>query len=153
MKRGIFHRAARGFAMVSAIVILVILAALGAAVVTVSTSQQMGSALDTQGARAYQAARAGLEWGLYKLQSSNGFDYANPNGRTCPATASFPLPATATTLSEFTVTVSCTPNTDPSPGGPTVYVIEATACSPSGGSCPGTVGAPAYIERRLSVSI
>lgn len=152
MNRGTLLHASRGFTLVTAIVILVVLAALGAAVVNVSTSQQMGSALDTQGARAYQAARAGLEWGLYKLQSSNGFDYANPNTRSC-AGASGSFQPTATTLSEFTVTVSCTPNTDTSPGGPTVYVIEATACSPSGGSCPGTVGAPAYIERRLSVSI
>ena len=36
-----------------------VLAALAAFVMIVSTTQQVGSALDVQGARAYQAARAG----------------------------------------------------------------------------------------------
>ena len=31
-----------------------------------STTQHLGSALDIQGARAYLAARTGIEWGLHK---------------------------------------------------------------------------------------
>jgi MSHA biogenesis protein MshP len=131
----------RGFAIVSAIFILVVLAALGAFIVTISTNQQIGAALDVQGVRAYQAARAGLEWGLYRqLQASS-----------CAGATSVPL--AASTLTDFTVTVNCTATTDAS-GGPTVYSIQATACNqPNAGSCPNIVSATSlYVERRISVT-
>ena len=60
-----------GFAMVSAIFILVALAALGAFIATVSSTQHVGSALDVDGARAYQGARAGIEWGASRALGSN----------------------------------------------------------------------------------
>ncbi len=53
----------RGFAMMSALFILVVLAVLGAAIASISVRQQVGSAVELNTARAYQAARAGLEWG------------------------------------------------------------------------------------------
>lgn len=92
------NRAARGFAIVTAIFILVVLAVLGAFIVNVSTNQQIGSALDVQGVRAYQAARAGIEWGLYQQLRTGS----------CAPTSSF-NPA-ATTLANFTVTVTCSAN-------------------------------------------
>ena len=54
-----------GFALLTAIFILVVLAGLGAAIMTVSSNQQISSAIDVQGARAYLAARAGVDWALY----------------------------------------------------------------------------------------
>lgn len=146
----------RGFAIVSAIFILVILAALGAFIVTISTTQQIGSALDVQGARAYQAARAGIEWGLYQVQATAAYNFgytsSDPNTRACPA-ATTSFSPTATTLAGFTVTVDCTATADAS-NGPTVYTLTATACSvPNAGACPNTVNPGAlYIERRLSVT-
>ncbi len=134
----------RGFAIVSAIFILVVLAALGAFIVSVSSSQQIGSALDVQGVRAYQAARAGIEWGLYQqLQASS-----------CVGTTSFS--PTAGTLSAFTVTVTCSATADPGGfGGPTVHTIVATACTQpvvAEPKCPNTSPGAHYIERRLAVS-
>ena len=73
----------RGFTIVSAIFILVVLAALGAFVVTVSTNQQIGSALDVQGTQAYQAARSGIEWGLYQVQATPAYNFSY--GNTCAA--------------------------------------------------------------------
>ena len=66
----------RGFAIVSAIFILVVLGALGAFIVNVSTNQQIGSALDIQGVRAYQAARAGVEWGIYQVQATPAYNFS-----------------------------------------------------------------------------
>ena len=171
----------RGFTIVSAIFILVVLAGLGAFIVNVSTNQQIGSALDVQGVRAYQAARAGIEWGVYQVQKSPtatipyNFSYgtpaagvgtANPNFRVCPgqpqstdsSTTSF-VPG-APTLSGFAVTVVCTPTADPGGfGGPTVYTLTATACNqPESGwtsatvACPNSAPGSLYIERRLEVS-
>ncbi len=72
------HLRQSGFAAIAAIFVLVVLAALGAFMVTSSNTQQLTSALDVQGSRAYWAARAGLEWGL-ALAKTNG---------ACPAATS-----------------------------------------------------------------
>lgn len=151
----------RGFALVSAIFILVVLAALGAFIVNISTSQQIGSALDVQGVRAYQAARAGIEWGLYRVQSTAAYNFGytstDPNTRDCPASLINSFVPAATTLNDFTVTVVCSKTTDGS-SGPTIYSITATACSepiagwaPTTTACPNTAPGNLYIERRLEV--
>ncbi|MFA6442609.1 MAG: hypothetical protein WCV99_09745 [Sterolibacterium sp.] len=174
--------AQHGFSIVAAIFILVVLAALGAFMVTVSTTQAIGSALDIQGSRAYQAARSGIEWGVFRVQSTAAYRFGytaagvatSPNSRTCATAAgSFAFPGSATTLSAFTVTVTCTATYDPSPlqtptpascdpasgiyvasrCGPTVFQIIATACNqPSGGICPNNTNPNSfYVERRLEV--
>lgn len=137
-----------GFALVSAIFILVVLAVLGAFILSVSSSQHMGSALDIQGVRALQAARAGIEWGLYRRLRDGS----------CVATTSFVPPAA--TLTGFVVTVTCAATADPgSHGGPTVHQVTSTACSePVAGwaadtvACPNTGGhGTLYVERRMTV--
>lgn len=128
----------RGFAILSAIFILVVLAMLGAFIMNISSSQQIGSALDIQGARAYQAARAGIEWGLFRqMRESN-----------CAAATNF-VPAAAT-LATFTVTVNCVATAGTS-GGPTVHTVTATACNqPNNNACPNTIDpGQFYVERRL----
>ncbi len=146
----------RGFAIVSAIFILVVLAALGAFIVNISSNQQIGSALDVQGVRAYQAARAGIEWGLFeRLQDAWVADPTVPTEPCSPTvTSSFAFPAAATTFSGFTVTVTCTASVDAN-NGPTVTLITATACNqPNAGACPNTAPTSAlYIERRIDVAL
>ena len=129
------YRAAQGFAIITAIFILVVLAVLGAFMVNVSTNQHIGSALDVQGVRAYQAARAGIEWGLYQKLI----------GSSCVSSTSFT--PTATTLTGFKVTVTCTETTDT----PKVYTITSTACNDVGG-CPSASPNSLYVERRLDVT-
>ena len=113
----------RGFSLFSAIFLLVMLSALGAAIVKVSTSSQIGAAIEIQGERAYQAARAGIEWGLYsQLRNDN-----------CAAVTSFALPA-GTTLSNFTVTVTCQITRTPVDGvaPPTNQLARASPLNPDG---------------------
>ena len=136
---------ATGFAIISAIFILVVLAALGGFVLHMSAGQQMGSALDLQGVRAYQAARAGLEWGLYRQLRAGS----------CAGATSF-VPA-ASSFAGFTVTVDCVATADPGGfSGPTVYTITATACNQPNAAeplCPNTTSPGSlYVERRISVS-
>lgn len=142
IKRRQLRKRERGFTMMAAIFIVVVLTALGAFIMSVSTNQQIGSAMDVQGVRVYQAARSGIEWGLYqRLQASN-----------CAAINSF-VPV-APTLSTFTVTVTCLATVDAN-GGPTVYSVTSTACNQptAGGVCPNTIAPGAnYLERRLEVS-
>ena len=145
----------RGFAIISAIFILVVLATLGAFMISISSNQHIGSALDVQGVRAYQAARAGIEWGLFQVNATPAYNFsygtpatavgaADPNSRAC-TTASGSFPALG-----FQVTVACAATVDGS-SGPTLYVLTATACNqPTGGACPNTTNPDTlYIERRL----
>lgn len=94
----------RGVGLVTAIFLLVVLAGLGAALLNISTSQQVSSAMDVQGARAYQAARAGTEWGLFQRLRANS----------CVGAQTFVPPAP--TLSAFTVTVRCVLRQTPAVG-------------------------------------
>jgi MSHA biogenesis protein MshP len=132
-------RSQAAFALPSAIFLLVILAALGAFVLTVSTSQHMGAALDVQGERAYQAARAGIEWGLF--QSAR-------NGLCGPTTLTF----SGTTLAGLTTAVTCS-TSSANEGGAAVTVdqITATACNQS--PCPNSAPGANYVERQISVTI
>lgn len=134
-----------GFTLVSAIFLLVIISALGAFAVTISTTQHQTSAMDLVGARAYQAARAGIEWGTFQVLQ-------NPAGINCSGGVNnVALPAAADTLTPFTVNVTCTqfaPVTEGNNGTVTLFQLTSTA------SLTGlTVGAPNFVERQLSVTI
>jgi MSHA biogenesis protein MshP len=135
------HRS-RGVGLVTAIFLLVVLAGLGVAMVSIFTSQQASSTLDLQGARAYQAARAGIEWGLFQQLQK---------GKCDPSGTSFALPA-GSSLEGFVVTVTCT-GTGAAPL--TRHVIVATACSlqRAGGGCPHATDSPDYVQRRIEVQI
>jgi len=123
----------RGFSLVSAIFLLVVIAALGTFAVTLSTTQQQSAALDVLGARAYQASRAGIEWGAYQVLQVG----------VCPApTTLAAMPA----LAGFTVTVTCTPYVFDEAGTPVnMYQLTSTA--------QGTSPSPNYVERQMTVTI
>jgi MSHA biogenesis protein MshP len=129
----------QGFSLVSAIFLLVVLAFLGAAMVTFSTNQQQTAAMDVMGVRAYQAALAGVEWGAYQVLQ---------NGGACAANTA--LPALAGTLSGFGVAVSCSAiassEVSAATGSVTVYSINSVANA-------GAAGQPGYVERQIQVSI
>lgn len=133
-----------GFSIVTAIFLLVVLSALGAFIVSVSGVQHLSQAYDVQGARAYQAARAGIEWGLYRVLQNSG---------SCAASANF-VPAA---IADFTVTVGCSASPTTNEGiaaeTVTVYRITATACNQptASGDCPNeTSPGTGYTERQLT---
>ncbi len=142
-----------GFTMMSVIFILVVLAVLGAALANISTRQHLGSAAELDAARAYQSARAGLEWAAFQVSRVPPPPAAAP---ACFAPTSF----NAAGLGGFTVTVNCTRT----PAAGTVsdgavalafYRVVANACNaPVGGACPA-VGVPAqtYVERQLTWTV
>ena len=119
----------RGFTLVQAIFVVVVLAILGAAMVKLIGVQSSTSVLALQGARGYQAARSGLEWGAARAKA----------GSSCNGTL---------TIENFNVNVSCTSQqfTEGSIGPYDVYRISATATSDSFGS-------PDYISRRAEMKV
>lgn len=145
-------RAARGFSTVTALFLLVVLSALGAFLLTVSSTQQSSSALDVESARAYQAARAGIEWAAWQvLDPNNTLGSALPS---CPASPTN-LSGLAGTLSSFTVTVTCAESTTTEANrNVRVYRITATACNqPAAGACPNSSPTSFYVERQLEATL
>ncbi|MBI1395472.1 MAG: hypothetical protein GC151_05785 [Betaproteobacteria bacterium] len=63
-----------GFALPTAIFLLVVLAALGVYALTVSGLQHGTEALDVGGTRAYLGARAGIEWGIAQVLDPHDAD-------------------------------------------------------------------------------
>ena len=142
--------------MVSALFIVVVLAVLGAAVANISSRQHMGAASELNAARAYQAARAGLEWGAYAVLIPAR--PAAPGVDTPPACFATNHLALTGELAAFVVSVECTRAGPLADGGNsmTFYQLQATACNaPSGGSCAVTPVSPnaGYVERRLNWTI
>jgi MSHA biogenesis protein MshP len=91
----------RGFALASAIFILVVLAALAVGITLLTTQAQRSVARDMLGSRAYQAARAGLDWGAYRVldprnTTATSGTAALPN---CPGAATSACPTSAAPLS------------------------------------------------------
>ncbi|MEN3367731.1 MAG: biosis protein MshP [Burkholderiales bacterium] len=140
-------RRQQGFTMVSAIFLLVVLAGLGVAIANISVMQNTSSSLDLQGTRAYQAARAGIEWGLHR-------ELVAAPGACAGTTSSFVLPAPS--LNAFTVTVTCN-STVFADADPAIVVrrMRAVACNqPTAGSCVAGTGQnnPNFVQRDLQVT-
>ena len=125
----------RGFAAVAAVFLVVGLAALGAFMVSLSNTQQVTSAQDTMGTRAYWAARTGLEWAVV----------AAPTVCTNTALTALGAGVGPSTVDGFTVSISCAKNVYTESGIPrNIYRITATATAGAG---VGTVG---FVERSVS---
>lgn len=118
-----------GFTLVQAIFILVVLALLGVAMMRLIGIQSSTSVFALQGARAYQAARSGLEWGAARASTGNS----------CNGTL---------TVESFTVNITCSSQsfTEGSIGPYDVYRISAIATY-------GSYGSPDFISRRAEMKV
>ena len=125
-----------GFALVTGIFILVVLAGLGAAMVSISNAQHTTVAMDVQSARAQQAARAGIEWGAYQvLRVANA----------CPATTT--LTFLGTPLAGFSTAVTCSATVhSEEPNTVTLFVFKSTATY-------GAVNTADYIYREIGARV
>lgn len=124
----------RGFSIIAAIFILVVLAGLGGFIVSTTVTQSLSAGMDVQGMRAYQAARAGAEFGLARWLGTSPSLVANCNGVAMPVT----LPAGD--LSGFTVTMTPTLSTG---GGKNFCTIVSTATTGA------PLGSPGRVERQI----
>ena len=99
-----------------------------------------------QGSRAYQAARAGIEWGAYQIMNpENTNPPAGQAQYVCPGVAN--LPALGSGLVGFAVRVGCISN-DFTEGGNLVRIYQLTSTA-TFGAAPAT----SFIERSMTVSI
>jgi MSHA biogenesis protein MshP len=146
--------APRGFAFVTAVFLLVMLAAMAAFVVTLVANASASSALALQSARAHHAAGAALEWAAYRLRDPDGVlapgATALPDCFASPRTLALPGEMAA-----FNVELTCQrfPAAGTVPGyheedarRSVYFVVTATAAF-------GTAGSAEYVERRLEARI
>ena len=133
-------RTQRGFAAIAAIFLVVVLAALGGFMLTFSNTQQLTSAQDVQGSRAYWAARAGLEWGVGSVSAIS--DPSIIASGTC--TTSTPM-----TIDSFSVAVVCSVATYVE-AGDNKYIVQIRSVASTSAGTPGSIG---YIERSISASM
>lgn len=135
----------RGVSIIAAIFLLLLFAAIAAFMVSMMSTANITSAQDVQGARAYQAAQAGAEWGLYQLDP-NGAAAALPG---CFAAATLPAAANP----GFTVGVTCTPfpgaATSYAEAGRTIRIFEIVATV----TVTGALAPPAAVERQVRVTV
>jgi MSHA biogenesis protein MshP len=117
------HHTQQGFALIAAIVLIVILAAMAGFVATMTGGQSANQQLERMSRVADLAAQAGMEWGAFQVLR---------NANCVPVNTVF-TPPPNTSLSVMTVRVSCTP------GGPP-HRITATATF-------GVPASPDYVER------
>jgi MSHA biogenesis protein MshP len=125
----------KGFTIVQAIFVLVVLGMLGAYMVTMSTVQQATSTQALMQARVYQAARAGLEWGIVKAPEGETGDSFVVDGTGC----------------EVEVTINSDPENPYKEGFDefNIYHITANAAYPD----IGAIENPDFVSRRLAVTI
>ncbi len=128
----------RGFSIVSAIFLLVVLAFLGAAMTSFSTTQSQSSAMDVMGSRAYQAARAGVEWAAFNVVQSPVNSPAPWAG--CVAGASVAVAGYLTSFSPVTVNCAASSSVE---GAATIWIYDVSAVAQTGGAA----GAPDYVQR------
>lgn len=135
-----------GFALPTAIFLMVILAAVGVFIARITLLQSSSSSLDSLGAGTYQAARAGVEWGAFNSLRNT----------TCAASTTLTFAGTA--LAPFTATVMCSSPTITDELGVSVTIdqIVSTACNePAAGPvCPNPAPTIAnYTERRITITV
>jgi MSHA biogenesis protein MshP len=126
--------AQRGFSLVSAIFLLVVLASLGVVAVRLNVVQQQTVTAELRGAQAFHAAKTGVAWAAYQAL----------HGGAC-GTSTLNLTEGAT--AGFSVSVQCS-QTSYVEGTSTirVFVFDVRAVG-------GIYGGPDYVSRRLQSKI
>jgi len=129
-------RRASGFGLVAALFLIIVVTLLVITMARLSTVQHGSTSLAIQQARAYQAARAGLEWGISQAVQSSLCAAGTPS-------------MTGTGLAEFSVSVSCESAGYSDNEGNPVQIFRFTAEAQNG--TPG--GRPDYAYRRLTATV
>lgn len=128
-----------GFAVAASLFLIVTLALMGSALWRMVASSAEQSAQSSMGIKAYQAAKAGLELGLYSSARSGS----------CVASQTLNFP----NLTEFTVALTCS-RVSVNEAGTAMNVDTwvSTACNRT--LCPTSSGLTGgYVERQLSAQV
>ncbi len=135
------HSRQAGFSLVTALFLLVVVAGLMTYMISLSVVQHSTVVMSLQGARAMQAARAGLEYGIFQ---------ATQNDNCAANTLTFPTDGIA--LQSFSVAVTCTRSAHDE-GTTAVNFFTLTATATSGTYALGANANPDFVSRRILATI
>ncbi len=124
----------KGVSLIAGIFLLLLMAGLAAGMATIMSTAHVNLAADIGGARAYQAARAGAEWGMYQL---------DPNA----LSAGLPACAGGTpAIPGHTVTVTCS-SQDYTEAGRQIRIFRIVSLATANSArAPG-------VERQIEVTV
>ncbi|MCP4188424.1 MAG: pilus assembly protein MshP [Gammaproteobacteria bacterium] len=125
-----------GFTLVTALFLLVVVALLSVYMINFSAVQHTTLVYGLQGARAMQAAHAGLEWGIYQAFDANA----------CPGSTPFTT-GTGGQIDNFTIQLSCVRTTHIE-AATTIITYQLTSQASI-----GTFGSLDYIFRSLQATV
>jgi MSHA biogenesis protein MshP len=125
----------RGFTLIAAIFLLVAVAGLVVFMTNIRVAQQTTLVYGIQGARAMQAARSGIEWGIHE---------SIVNG-SCAGSTSFSI--ARPTLDNFSVEVQCVATTHIE-GVTAITTYQLTSIASS-----GAFGSLDYVQRQLQATV
>lgn len=128
----------RGFAIVSAIFLLIVLTLLGAFMVSMSVMQTGTVSLASTSSRVYLGAKSGLEWGIHQAVA--------PAVSLGACNASTPFALSGPGLSGVSVTVTCSSTILTGLTDYYIYSLTSTARF-------GSLDSPDYAERKLSATV
>ena len=134
MKNAVYRL--KGFMLPMAIFLLVVLAALVGYAMRLALLANMGTIQDVQGAQAYLAARAGVEWAAYQVLTPAGM-------QACP-TAPAPF-----IINGFNIALTCNRTMTQDQGNTQdigIYTMTSIASV-------GAAGTQDYIERKMTVTL
>ena len=132
----------KGFSLITAIFLLVAVAGLMASMINLSVVQHSTVVMGVQGARALQAARSALEYGVFLALNSG----------TCNASESLSFMAAEPALNVFDVALGCEITTHQEDTRQVnVYVLSATARS--GSFTLGSFANPDFVSRTIRVTV
>lgn len=139
-------RVEKGFSLVGAIFLIVIVAVIGAAMVKIASVQQQTSTFSILSSRALFAAESGVNWGIQQVVSSNACSPAGDGDFATSGDGDFSL--TGGTSAGFNVSVTCTftAHTEAPDPAYNVYRLTSTATFAS-------IGDPDFIRRSIRASV
>lgn len=128
----------RGFALVSAIFILVVLALAATLMINIAQSTSNTTTWGLNGARAYFAANTGVEWGAMQIVK-------DPSGCFSPNPATLNLSQAG--LAGFSVNIACTmASYTENDQAVDIFTVTATASQ-------NTIGTADYVRRTIETTV
>lgn len=130
------RRSQSGFTLITAIFLLVVVALLSGYIVSLRTVQQQTLVYGVQGARAMQAARAGIEWGIFQAIPGSSCAAASGNFNGSGA------------IGTFRINVTCVASPGHFEGAREIETFRLTSTAET-----GVYGTLDYVSRRLQATI
>lgn len=126
----------RGFALIAALFVMVVLAMLGIVAMRNSEMQTFAQELELLSTNAREAAAFGIEWAAVSITTPARCLAANPSAPLSPQGS----------LSGFTVTVTCSRSSNHVAEGTTSFEVSSTATF-------GRYGTPTFVSRTITTRL